>query len=125
MNNPKTARPGKWYVVSYPDPAARTLRMKISNAQMSAAENGNVTERDKICARYKRKLGLTIFINWRELHANMKIDSNQSPSRKKQVAPTQPQIYGCTCERDPECPGCDQGYHNGCRYNCKYGQRIR
>ena len=126
MAQSRQSGPSKWYLVSYPDPAARTLRMKILDAKLSAAEAGNTTEQGKICARYKHRLGLKgVFIDWKTLHANMKIDPNQSPPQKKHTALAQPQIYGCTCERDPECPGCDQGSHRGCRYNCKYGQRIR
>lgn len=123
MTSPRKQRPSKYYLVSYPDPAARTLRMKIRNDVMTAAEAGNTTEQGKICARYKHRLGLRIYIGWTRLHANMRIDPNQSPPPKK-AASTKPEHYGCTCERDPECASCDQGWHKSCHYGCKYGRVV-
>lgn len=111
----------KQYLVSYPDSAAREIRMKISDAQLTAAEAGNEKEQRHICTRYRKILKLDIPIWWEKLRPNIRLDPNQYTATPKPTK--QPEIHKCTCEREPEeCSSCEQGYHSGCRYNCKYGQ---
>lgn len=107
MTKSKKAAVSKWYLASYPDPAAKQVRMKIVTAKLQAAENGNKEEQDKICAQYKRKAGLEIFIDWKKLLANLKMNTDQTSN----TSSGSPQKHEPTGECDCDCVRCDQGYH--------------
>lgn len=123
MAKPKRRASSRYYLASYPDAGAQEIRMKIPVARLEAADNGNKEEQNKICARYRKTLGLDIPIWWEKLQPNIRLDPNQSSVER--ASAKKPKVHGCTCEREPkECPGCQQGYHDGCRYDCTYGQSL-
>lgn len=48
----------KAYWLSYPDPAARKIKLRISTSQLDAANDGDVDSQNAICMRYKSAVGL-------------------------------------------------------------------
>ena len=107
----------KVYWVSYPDPAARKIKMRIATGQLDAANGGNVDAQNAICMRYKMAVGLPrdFRVWWNILKQNIKpsrdtLDTKEArkQSNKKmraRVKDWHPDIGegGCGCK----CFNCD------------------
>ncbi len=119
MPRPKKPTRSKWYIVSYPDPAAREIRMKIFTDQLNLAERGSKAAQNAICLRYKAANGnnlKNIPVWWTGLHPNIRPDKDQTDREEPLTTKMQRPVDECHCE----CQRCDIGYHchnprNGCK----------
>lgn len=113
-------------MVTYPGYSTRTLNLIMDN--LRRAHNGEGNHQAAIAWQYFKALGLSRppSWNWDAFYFRPLAGRGRSPRQaaKSATPRAKPETYGCTCERDPECASCDQGWHGSCRWNCKYGRPV-
>ena len=117
-NNRTTQR----HQVTYPGYETVTLHIIIDN--LDAAERGEENYQSSIAWQYFKVLGYKNPPSWEWSRFSFTPSGQVEPPTAGTMKPAkQAETYGCTCERD--CAGCDQGWHNTCRYGCKNGQPVK
>ena len=119
--------------VKYPGLPTRTLHIIVDNLEL--ARKGDEGMQAFFIRQYKSQVGVgtEVYLEWDKLSlVPVGIPVPPTPEIKKPNGSSTPgasrprrEIYGCTCERDDTCASCDQGWHQSCRYGCKYGQVVR
>lgn len=124
-----TPQPRERYVVSYPGYGNPTLNIITKN--LNLAMDGDLSMQSAMAWQFFKAVGCDWPPNWDwnrfEFKATGQPGRPPSVPRKRTVRATNTavKVYGCTCDRDPECSNCDQEQHGSCRYNCLYGTRVQ
>ena len=106
------------YFVSYP--GQNEVVMEFFSQTVKQARAGNAGRRRQIIFAYREKAKAKIYVEWNglEITASSKTKPHQ-PTRIEEKSLIR-EKYGCDCD----CPACDQGHHQSCKYGCKCGQYM-
>jgi hypothetical protein len=72
------------YWLSYPNPSAKRIKLRISNGQLAAADQDNIGAQNAICQRYKMAVGLPkeFHVSWIILRRNFESTKDKQDTKE-------------------------------------------